>query len=366
VRGGVMLGGTGRVRASFFSNAAFREPWRWTARTAAPGSAVADERDAVTRGGGILVEVSTGARASSALSVYALLLVAIAPGAGACRKHEQSASLPLVPSPPSAHATTEAATSASAPTPVPAAPADPVTGAVVSDEECERLWQRFRAAVPESPHVHHEDLVARCRRSERDVLDCVLTARRRAEEELPRSDAGHDPIRDRWRVAEVAKQFGVCVTGQRLRFAERAGELERLAREVAKDRAGDGPDGARIVAGTDRTLAWHGALERDEHGAPLPSVEVRVARPRDGSVLLYFLGSCCARDPHQDGFVYANGPVASSGAIIMREYLSSGRPERRICLGTVPGDAGRLLHDCFEVLQDLSPQLIATGWRDPT
>jgi hypothetical protein len=53
--------------------------------------------------------------------------------------------------------------------------------------------------------------------------------------------------------ARRASLSRLCVTGQRLRFAEHTGELERLVREVAKDPAGDGPDGARVVAGPDRS-----------------------------------------------------------------------------------------------------------------
>ncbi len=220
--------------------------------------------------------------------------------------------------------------------------------------------------VPESPFVDHDTFVARCVRSEVAVLGCV--ARTKAdvmqmfEASVSREAGPPEPVPARIIAFAVAMRIGVCLTRERLQFALRTGELDRLAREVASDGVTAGPHGTRVVGGSYATLPWRGMHEAESTVEPAPPGEIRVVHRPEGRVWIYFLGALLGRHQNQIGFVYASAPFVP--ADFKREQEPGDPARERVCL-----DTDREGHDpselymlnCFTVAEHLSPQLIQVG-----
>jgi hypothetical protein len=230
---------------------------------------------------------------------------------------------------------------------------------------CEGLWTDYHALVPESPYVDHDGFVARCARSEPAVLSCVVRTSADIQAMLDRfadPDAGPEPSADRFVAFAMATRIGVCLTGERLRFALRTGELDGLVRDLASDARAEGPFGTRVVTGTYATLPWRGVHEHKRTAESAPPGEIRVARKPDGRVWIYFLGALLGRHQNQIGFLYSSAPFLPADFKSEADPENPGRAE--VCLGTSPRrdqPTDLYMHDCFGVVERIAPQLIQVG-----
>jgi hypothetical protein len=238
-----------------------------------------------------------------------------------------------------------------------------------SPVECEALWGRYQAVVPQDPYVDHHAFLARCARCDRAVLTCVERARAAVIELVrgsggPRDGGGGVPLDDalveRFVRMVVPSRLGICMTRERARYAVRTGELDELARAVAAGRLVAGASGVVVAPGVHASLPWRGMVE-DQRAAQLaPAGEVRVRRLPDGRVWLYLLGGLLGRHQNQVGFLYSSGPFAPA------DFGPGEGGRERACIGPA-GGAGddppgrRYLLPCFTVVERLGPQLLEVG-----
>jgi len=228
---------------------------------------------------------------------------------------------------------------------------------------CENLWNDYHALVPDTPYVDHDAFVDRCKRSEPAVLGCI--ERTKAEtmtmfttEVEP--DAGPADVPTRFLAFAEATRGGVCFTEERLKFALRTGELDRLAHEIASDPAADGPYGIRVVTGTYATLPWRGIHEEKGGADTAPPGEIRVAHRSGGRIWLYFLGALLGRHQNQIGFLYSNAPFVPADFTSEKTYR--GEQQTEVCLDShIPKNTKLYMLDCFTVQERLTPQLIEVG-----
>ena len=245
--------------------------------------------------------------------------------------------------------------------------ASSAVGAAPSGDECEALWSRYHALVPDDPFVTHAELVARCARSERAVLTCLERVRAELGEIARGSreagDAGADAPSEAQMVDMVLRvampgRTGICMTRERLRFALRSGELAALGAQAAAGELGAGEHGVAVVTGSAATLPWRGSVERERTWELGPPGEIRVVRRPDGRAWLYFLGGLLGRHQNQIGFLYSSGPL------VPQDFAPDGEGHEQICLE--PGEPvgagqGRYMLSCFTIIERLSPQLLEVG-----
>jgi hypothetical protein len=255
------------------------------------------------------------------------------------------------------------------PAPKPVPPQQPAETAPPSAAECEGLWARYHALVPGDTFIGRDGFIARCRRSEREVLGCPERVKSEVADivrhvsEGNRADAGEtapsEALQTRilFQIAGPSR-MGICMTRARLRFALRTGELAALAGEVTGGRLATDRDGILIASGDYATLPWLGVNEGPAGGAvPAPPGEVRVSRRPDGRVWLYFLGGLLGRHQNQVGFLYSSAPLLPA------DFTSSGSAAR-VCLDRVAQEKHpphRYLLRCFDVVDRLSAQLVEVG-----
>jgi hypothetical protein len=249
-----------------------------------------------------------------------------------------------------------------------AASASPVAAPTApSPDECETLWARYHALVPDDPFVTHAELVARCVRSERAVLGCLERVRAELGEiargSRDASDAGADAPSEARMVEAVLRvampgRTGICMTRERLRFALRSGELEALGQRAAAGGLAAGEHGVAAVTGDAATLPWRGSVELERSWEIGPPGEIRVARRPDGRAWLYFLGGLLGRHQNQVGFLYSSGPF------VAQDFAPDGEGHEQICLE--PGEPvgagqGRYMLSCFTIIERSSSQLLEVG-----
>ena len=252
-----------------------------------------------------------------------------------------------------------------------------------SAADCEALWTRFHAKAPKVPNSEHELFVARCGRSERAVLTCperVLadaadrmrkSAEMMSEAKIQSADGtistpAAEPVTDaelaRFSAEYLPSRMELCMARERLLFAQRSGELDALAKDVAASKWKISKDGVVVVDGTYATLPSQGYIElggRDGSG-PAPPGEVRVRTTEDGRVWLYFLGLLLGRHQNQSGFVFSSGPFVPG------DFEREDATHESICIGAGDEYSGakkgeRYLLPCFRVGPHHSPQLIEVG-----
>jgi hypothetical protein len=234
--------------------------------------------------------------------------------------------------------------------------------------ECEALWERYHAVVPDDPYVARDSFIARCSRSTRQVLTCPERAREQVIDIVRQSpferDGGIEGPPEEQVVGALLhvampSRTGICIARERLRFALDAGELASLAREAAAGRWAPGEHGLVVVDGTFATLPSLGMVEEKRSTKLGPPGEVRLGRRADGRVWLYFLGGLLGRHQNQVGFVYSSAPFVD------HDFAPEPEGHQQLCLE--PNEQGRAprqrryMLSCFTVVDRLSPQLIEVG-----
>jgi hypothetical protein len=140
------------------------------------------------------------------------------------------------------HPPTPSATGAPAAAPSALAPAGSASAAIAAGPptppECEALWERYHAVVPDDPYVARDSFIARCSRSTRQVLTCPERAREQVIDIVRQSpferDGGIEGPPEEQVVGALLhvampSRTGICIARERLRFALDAGELASLA-----------------------------------------------------------------------------------------------------------------------------------------
>ena len=160
----------------------------------------------------------------------------------------------------------------------------------------------------------------------------------------------------------VPPRMAICMARERLFFAQRSGELDALANDVATKKWKVTPDGVVVVDGAYATLSSQGYVELDgrDGSGPAPAGEVRVRTTSDGRVWLYFLGGLLGRHQNQGGFIFSSRPFVSS------DFERKDATHERVCIGAGNDSSGakkgeRYLLPCFSVVTRHSPQLIEVG-----
>jgi hypothetical protein len=211
--------------------------------------------------------------------------------------------------------------------------------------------------------------VARCQRSEREVLTCPERARQEILELVRRSasdvDAGQDAPDDP-RTSSFLIRFampsrnGICMARERARFALRSRELDDLATEIGAGRLVPDADGVLVAGGRYATLPSLGIVETDRGAKPTPPGELRVSRRPDGRTFIYILGALLGRHQNQVGFVY------SSAAFRPGDFAKAEEDRKRLCLSEESEDGAgtrprRYLLPCFDVTATLAANLLEVG-----
>jgi hypothetical protein len=253
------------------------------------------------------------------------------------------------------------------------APSGPASGAASaavrspsspSAAECEALWLRYRAEVPGDPFVAHDGFVARCERSDRDVLRCPEHAKQEARALLRQVDAdygGEAPSAEQeaWflRLA-MPSRHAICVARERVRFAAGSGELAAIASDVASGRLRPGEHGVVVMSGASSTLPSVGLVEGGKGPGEIgPAGELRAFRRPGGRVWIYVLGGLLGRHQNQVGFLYSSGPFVPGD-------FREGEGGAQVCLepGSEPGTrATRYMLSCFGIVRRLDPALVEVG-----